>query len=53
MMKRGLAMQGIPVGDVCRPRFSAPFGQAALAELRRLLETFGVQLVSGAGGGLR
>jgi 4-hydroxy-tetrahydrodipicolinate synthase len=42
LMKRGLAMQGVPVGDVCRPRFSPPFDAADLAELRRLLATFGI-----------
>jgi 4-hydroxy-tetrahydrodipicolinate synthase len=53
LMKQGLNLQGIPVGDVCRPRFTAPFGQAALAELRRLLETFGVPLVAGDDSGGR
>jgi dihydrodipicolinate synthase/N-acetylneuraminate lyase len=47
MMKTGLAMQGIAVGDVCRPRFSPPFGAAALAELRHRLRDLGVMTDDG------
>jgi dihydrodipicolinate synthase/N-acetylneuraminate lyase len=43
VMKLGLAMQGVSVGAVCRPRFSAPFGQAAIDELRGLLTSCGVE----------
>lgn len=42
MMKTGLALQGMPVGDVGRPRFSPPFGEAAVAELRQRLKDLGV-----------
>ena len=45
VMKKGLHMQGISVGEVCGPCFSRPFTKAALAELIVRLEGLRVKIV--------